>query len=277
MTHPTTEIDRTFSVNYIIFLSLFLGMISTSCSHLYFKEIQPKGGELQNEFPSQIQGKYSTWCYTNPEGKEICYNEKELLTTDSVAFKSLISKDSNIIMAMFSTIDSKTINIKSLMLDDLNGTHTLNDDIFLSRLDNYYILSLKVNPEKYMYPSGKQIKTELYECFAFILDTTSSFQIFNIHTSSLKKTKTIIPSGSGEASYISKKPITRRNIQKVIFEKPIPYIELDNKKQSITGPQVDEMGGIQCEPTKYRRSQKNKLKLNYKPENNSELKPVDFK
>ena len=234
MTRQTIAYNRTFSEKYTIILGLFLVIISTSCSHLYFKEIQPKGGELQYEFPSQIQGNYSSWCYTNPEGKEICYNEKELLTTDSVAFYTLLSKDSNVIMAMFSTIDSKTINIKSFMLDELNGTHTLNDDIFLSRLDDYYILSLKVDPKKYVYPNGKQIKNELYECFAFHLDSAGSVQIFNIQTSLLKKTKTIIPSGSGEASYISKKPITKRNIQKVIFGNPIPFIDLDKEKHSIT-------------------------------------------
>ena len=103
---------RQFSKSLVFSLIALVGMSLTSCSHLYFDSIQPKAGELQNEIPIQIQGNYSKWCFSNEDGTQICYDEKELLSADTVALKSLFVKYTNIINSMFFKIDSKTIEIK---------------------------------------------------------------------------------------------------------------------------------------------------------------------
>jgi hypothetical protein len=231
-------------------LLLLIASISTSCSHLFFEEIQPKGGELQNAFPSKIQGDYSKWCYTNSEGEEVCYNQKELMATDSVSLKRLITKDSVLINALFLKVDNKTVTIQSLMFNEINGVHTLDKDVYLSRIDPFYVLNFKVDAKNYTKPNGKTLNTDLFECFAMELDSSGYVQIYYINsTSILNKTKRIIPVGSGSESYVSKKPITAKNIAKIIYSEPLTFFQLDLGKNTITGPLIDELAGIECEPT----------------------------
>ena len=266
--------------NKIIFIQvILLGFFLTSCSHLYFDSIQPRGGELQNEIPIQIQGNYSKWCFSNEDGTQICYDEKELFSTDSVALKSLVTKDTNIINSMFFKIDSKTIDIKSLMNTDMDGIHKLNEDIFLSRINNFYILNFKVDSKQYTKQNGKALKNELYECFAFELDSSGVTQIFFIDQSVplLKKAKTIIPSGSGEAAYISKKSLTKRNLAKVMYAHPLRYILLDKENGSVNRIELNEDAGMECGESrriglKYRMR---KVKKSESKEN-TELTPLKF-
>lgn len=273
---------RQFSKFLVFSLIALVGMLLTSCSHLYFDSIQPKGGELQNEIPIQIQGNYSKWCFSNEDGTEVCYDEKELLSADTVAVKSLFDKDTNIIYSMFFKIDSKTIEIKSLMNKDLNGIHKLNEDIYLSRINDFFILNFKVDSKQYTKQNGKSLKKELYECYAFELDSSGITKIFFIDPSVplLKKTKTIIPSGSGEAAYISRKSLTKRNLAKVMYAHPLRYILLNKKNGSVNRIEMNEDAGMQCGESrtiglKYRMR---KVKLNQKGDlkQNTKLSPVKF-
>jgi hypothetical protein len=280
--NTSLSIAQNFSKSLVFSVVALIGMFFTSCSRLYFDSIQPRGGELQNEIPIPIQGNYSKWCFFNEDGTQICYDEKELLSADTVALKSLFAKDTNIINSMFFKIDSKTIEIKSLMNTDLKGIHKLNEDIFLSRINNFYILNFKVDTKKYTKQNGKALKKELYECFAFELDSSGVTQIFFIDPSVplLKKTKTIIPSGSGEAAYISKKSLTKRNIAKVMYAHPLRYILLNKKKGSVNRIEMNEDAGMECGESrtiglKYRvRKAKLNQKNDLKP--NTELRPVRF-
>jgi hypothetical protein len=257
MARITLNKKTNFRNKFTIVLILTIASFSTSCSHLFFEEIQPKGGDLQNEFPLKIQGDFSNWCYTDSLGKDVCFDRNEIMNLDSVNLKNLIKQDTNIRTALFLKVDNKTINIQSLMFDDINGLHTLNEDIFLSRIDQFYVLNFKVDSKNYLKPNGKALKSELYECFAMEIDSTGYLQIFYINGSSeLKKRKTIIPAGSGSESYISKKPITTKNIAKIIYSEPLSFIQLDLGKTTITGPMLNEYAGIECEPSvrEYNRS-----------------------
>lgn len=255
-----------FRYKFTFVLIITIASFSTSCSHLFFEEIQPKGGELQNEFPSKIQGDYSKWCYTNSEGKDICFDRDEIMTLDTLELKKLVKQDTNLLSALFLKVDNKTINIQSITFYDINGLHTLNEDVFLSQIDQFYVLNFKVDSKNYLKPNGKALKSELYQCFAMEIDSTGYVQIFYINGSSeLKKRKTIIPAGSGSGSYISKKPITTKNITKIIYSEPLSFIQLDLGKATITGPMLNEDAGIECEPTlreynKFLRKEKRALK-----------------
>jgi hypothetical protein len=266
MARITLNKKTNFRNKFTFVLILTIASFSTSCSHLFFEEIQPKGGDLQNEFPSKIQRDFSKWCYTNSEGKDICFDRDEIMNLDTVKLKNLIKQDTNIRTALFLEVNNKTINIQSLMFDDINGLHTLNEDVFVSRIDQFYILNFKVDSKNYMKPNGKALKSELYECFAMELDSTGYVQIYYINGSSeLKKRKTIIPVGSGSESFVSKKPITTKNIAKIIYSEPLSFIQLDLGKATVTGPILNEDAGIECEPSvreynRYLRKSKRALK-----------------
>lgn len=237
-------------------LLLLIASISTSCSHLFFEKIQPKGGELQSEFPSKIQGDYSKWCYTNSEGKDICINRDEIMTLDTFELKNLVTQDTNLRNALFIKFDAKTINFESLSTD-LNGKYELNKDIFLSKIDSFYVLNLKVDSKDYTTTSGKEIKKDLYECFAFMLDSSDNVQFFRITDDVLLKHKTaIIPKEGGAESHISKNQITKKNIIKVLYYRPIPFILLYKAHGVVNGPQINEEAGVECEPTlrEYKKS-----------------------
>ena len=265
MTLKTLNKQTDFRHKFTFVLIITIASFSTSCSHLFFEEIQPKGGDLQNEFPSKIQGDYSKWCYTNFEGKDICVDRDEIMTLDTLVLKNLVKQDTNIITALFLKVDNKTINIQSMIPYGINGLHTLNEDIFLSRIDQFYVLNFKVDSKYYDKPSGKALKSELYECLAMELDSTGYVQIYYINGSSeLKKRKTLIPV-TGPTSYISKKPITTKNIAKIMYAEPLTFFQLDLQKATITGPMQDEDAGVECEPTireanKFIRKQKRTLK-----------------
>lgn len=231
-------------------LLLLIASISTSCSHLFFEKIQPKGGELQNEFPSKIQGDYSKWCYTNSEGKDICINRDEIMTLDTLELKNLVTQDTNLRNALFIKFDAKTINFESLSTD-LNGKYELNKDVFLSKIDSFYIINLKIDSKDYVQTNGKEIKKELFECFVFELDSLGYIQLYRITDDSpLKHKHSIIPVGGGKESYIAKDQITKKNIYKVLFSKPLPFIFINLESKEVSGPLLNEEAGVQCEQTK---------------------------
>jgi hypothetical protein len=265
MTIKTLKKPNLILNKFGLILLLLIGSITTSCSHLFFEEIQPKGGELQNEFPSKIQGDYSNWCYTNSEGKDICYDRNEIMAIDTIQLKNLVNQDTNIRNAIFIQFEDKKINFESLSTD-LNGKYELNKDVFLSKIDSFYVLNLKIDSKNYIRTNGKAVKKDLYECFAFLLDSSDNVQIFRITDDALLKHKTaIIPKEGGVESHISKNQITKKNIIKVLYYRPIPFILLYKAKGIVNGPQINEEAGVECEPTKreynkFLRTEKRALK-----------------
>lgn len=238
-----------FRNKFTFVLILTIASFSTSCSHLFFEEIQPKGGDLQNEFPLKIQGDFSKWCYTDSLGKEICFDRKEIMLLDTLELKNLVKQDTNLRNAMFIQFEDKTINFESLSMD-LNGKYELNKDVFLSKIDSFYVLNLKIDSKNYIKTNGKAIKKDLYECFAFMLDSSDNVQFFRITDDALLKHKTaIIPKEGGAESHISKNQITKKNIIKVLYYRPMPFILLNKAKGIVNGPQINEEAGVECEPT----------------------------
>ncbi len=249
-----TSIILQNKIGMMIFL--LITIFTTSCSHLFFEEIQPKGGDLQNEFPQKIQGDYSKWCYSDTLGKDICFERSETMTLDSIELKNLVQNDTNIRNALFIQFEAKTINFESLTTD-LNGKYELNKDVFLSKIDSFYVLNLKIDSKNYVKTNGKAIKKDLYECFAFMLDSSEYVQFFRITDDVLLKHKTaIIPKEGGAESHISKNMITKKNIIKVLYYRPIPFILLNKANGKVKGPQLNEEAGVECEPTvwQYNRS-----------------------
>lgn len=256
MTNTILKKKTNFRNKFNFVLLITIVSLSTSCSHLFFDQIQPKGGDLQNEFPSKIQGDYSKWCYTNSEGKDICFDRDEIMTLDTLEFKNLVKQDTNIITALFIQFEAKTISFESLSTD-LNGKYELNKDVFLSKIDSFYVLNLKIDSKNYIKTNGKAIKKDLYECFAFMLDSSDNVQFFRITDDVLLKHKTaIIPKEGGSASHISKNQITKKNIIKVLYYRPIPFILLYKAKGIVNGPQINKEAGVECESTvrEYKKS-----------------------
>ncbi len=266
MTNKTFKSPNSVLYKFGIVLLLLSVNLISSCSHLFFEEIQPKGGELQNEFPLKIQGDFSNWCYTDSLGKEICIERSELLKLDSLELKNLVNKDTNLRNAFFIQIDTKSINVKSFSTD-LDGKYELNRDVFLSKMDNLYVLNLKADSKNFMKKNGNAIETDLFECFVFELDSSSYIHFFRITDNSpLKHKTTLIPTGSGSQSYIAKDDLTRKNIYKAIYSKPLPFILLNLDSKVVNGPFMNEEAGIECEPTKreYKKAVRKQPKLKRK-------------